>query len=278
MVVGELPSRIGERRTLLITGGAGYLGSESARLAVELGWDVLATQFERKPPYGCPVPLDLRSQRRVADCILFYSPDAIIHTAYRQLEGELQDSVVMATRNVALAASRAGSRLIHISSDLVFDGEKRGRYVETDEPRPVSRYGEAKLAAERTIAGLCPRSLIVRTSLLYGKPGPQEILALRKDVTFYTDEIRTPLRASDLASALLELAESGHTGVLHIAGPDAVSRYEFARLLAAAQGRDPDEILGGTSPPGNSRARNVALNSAQASRLLRTRIRGVSET
>ena len=260
---------------LLVTGGAGYLGSEVARLAEERGWDVLATRLGREPPHGRPVRLDIRDVDEAARVFSGEAPDVVIHTAYRQSDAEVQGAVVEGTRNVARAARRAGARLIHVSTDLVFDGERDGRYAEDDEPRPVSRYGEAKLAAEQLVRELHPDALIIRTSLLYGKPGPQEALALRNDIEFYTDEIRTPARVEEVAAALLELAATDLAGVLHVAGPEAVSRYELARLLAGAQGRDPDEIRGAPGPPG--RARNVALDSTRAAGILRTRLRGAME-
>jgi dTDP-4-dehydrorhamnose reductase len=126
----------------------------------------------------------------------------------------------------------------------------------------VSDYGRAKLEAERLVDGL-----IVRTSLLYGKPGPQEALAARDDVVFHEDEIRCPTHVSDLAAALLELAVLDVTGVLHVAGPDAVSRLELARLLGARDAK------GAPTPPG--RARNVALDSSRAASFLATKIRGI---
>lgn len=260
---------------LLVTGGAGYLGSEVARLAVERGWEVIATRLERTPPYGRVVPLDLRNEDATVRCLVMHRPEAVIHTAYRQADDALWDSVVRASRNIAVASSKTGSRLVHVSTDLVFDGKKEGRYTEADEPKPVSLYGRVKLSAEHSVCEICPQSLIVRTSLLFGKPGLQEALALRRDVEFYTDEIRTPVRVAELAAALLELAQSELEGILHVAGRDAVSRYEFARVLAASQGRDPTEIRGRTSPRG-TRARNVALDSSRAYALLRTPIHGVS--
>lgn len=261
---------------LLVTGAAGYLGSEVARQAVAAGHDVIAGTLHTEPPHGRPLRLELRDDDAVHKELLRHGPQAVIHTAYRQREEALEGDVVRATRNVALAAHRFGARFVHLSTDLVFDGEIEGRYREEHEPRPVSAYGAAKAHAERIVAELHPDALVVRTSLLLGKPGPQEALALRDDVTFFEDEIRTPLHVHDLAAALLELVATDLRGPLHVAGPDAVSRLELARLLAAAQGRDPAEVRGGTAPAG--RARNVALDSGRASTLLRTTLRGVAET
>jgi dTDP-4-dehydrorhamnose reductase len=262
---------------ILVTGGAGYLGSEVARLGVEHGCEVLATRLQRDPPHGRPVRLDIRDENDTARVFLKHGPQVVIHTAYRQADEEVWGAVVKGTHSVALAARRSGARLIHLSTDLVFDGGRAGRYDEDDEPRPVSLYGDAKLAAERIVRENHPEALIVRTSLLYGKPGPQEALALRDDIAFYTDEVRTPARVDEVASALLELAATELDGVLHVAGADAVSRYELARLLAAAQGRDPGEIRGEPTPPGAVRPRNVALDSSRAAGILRVRLRGATE-
>lgn len=239
---------------LLVTGGAGYLGSEVCRLALEAGHDVVATRFRTPPPHGRAVALDVREPFDT-------DVDVLVHTAYVMAD---EDTIVRGTRSVAAAAERAGARLIHLSTDLVFDGE-HAPYAEEDEPIPVSDYGRAKLAAERLLPA---DALVVRTSLLYGRPGgAQEALAAREDVVFHTDEIRTPIHVSDLAAALLELAALDLTGPLHVAGPDAVSRLELARLLGA---RDPK---GAPTPPG--RARDVALDSSHARALLTTRIRGL---
>ena len=239
---------------ILVTGGAGYLGSEVCLQAVDAGHDVLATELRTPAPFGRRLALDLREPFELGDV------DVVVHTAYVQAD---PDMIIRSTRDVAAAADRAHARLIHLSTDLVFDGE-HAPYGEEDEPRPLSAYGQAKLEAERFVHGL-----VVRTSLLYGKPGPQEALAARDDVVFHTDEIRCPTHVSDLAAALLELAALDLTGVLHVAAAEAVSRLELARLLGAREPR------GVPSPPG--RARNVALDSSRAARLLETRLRGIRE-
>jgi dTDP-4-dehydrorhamnose reductase len=256
---------------ILVTGGAGYLGSELAQQAVAAGHDVLATQLRHAAPHGRAIQVDLRDDDAVHRAVLKHGPDVVVHTAYRQAEESLAGDVVRASRNVALAAHRAAARLIHLSTDLVFDGEQGAPYREGDEPRPVSAYGQAKLEAEKLVAELHPEALVVRTSLLYGKAelGPQERLAGTFDAMFYTDEIRCPTIVGELAAALLELALRDEQGILHVAAPDAVSRLELARLLGAAAPR------GTAAPPG--RARDVALDSSEAAKLLRTRLRGIRE-
>jgi dTDP-4-dehydrorhamnose reductase len=262
---------------LLVTGGAGYLGSELCRQASEHGYEVLATQFRSPPPWGQPLQLDVRDAEAVERVLMRHGPDAVVHTAYVQSGPLLEATVVRGSRAVAVAAHRAGARLVQLSTDLVFDGEQGAPYTEASEPRPVGDYGAAKLEAERLVAEAHPQALIVRTSLLYGKPGPQEALALRDGVELYTDEIRCPTRVDDLAAALLELAATDLTGLLHVAAPDAVSRYELGRLLRVAAGADPDGIRGALSPRAG-RARNVALDSSKAAGLLSTSLRGIGRS
>jgi dTDP-4-dehydrorhamnose reductase len=263
---------------LLVTGGAGYLGSEVCRQAVELGHDVVATGLDTEPPHGRAVRLDVRDEDATGDVFLSHGPEVVVHTAYRLSGPEMELTIVRGSRSVALNARRCGARLIHMSTDLVFDGEDGAPYREEAELRPVSPYGAAKARAEELVRVEAPEALLVRTSVLYGKaePGPQETLAF-SDIDFYTDEIRCPTVVSDLASALLELAErSDVSGPLHVAAAEAASRYEFARLLRAAHGLDPETVRGAPSP-GAGRARNVALDSSRAAALLSTRLRGVRE-
>jgi dTDP-4-dehydrorhamnose reductase len=261
---------------LLVTGGAGFLGSEICRQAGERGFEVLATRFRTPPPYGTPVHLDVRDDAAVERVLMRHGPEVVVHTAYVQGGPAMTETIVRGSRAVAAAADRSGARLVHLSSDLVFDGEQGAPYTEKAEPRPVMEYGAAKLEAERLVLQAHPAALLVRTSLLYGKPGgPQEALALRDGAELYTDEIRCPTRVDDLAAALLELAGLGASGPLHVAAPDAVSRHAFARLLRAAAGEDPDGVRGVPSPR-SGRARNVALDSSRAAALLASPLRGVS--
>jgi dTDP-4-dehydrorhamnose reductase len=254
---------------LIVTGGAGYLGSEVCRHALERGWDVLATQLEMPPAHGQAVRLDVRDDDAFERLCLRHGPDVVVHTAYVQTGPDMESTIVRGSNAVACAARRTGARLVHVSTDLVFDGEQGAPYGEESDARPVSAYGAAKLEAERLVLRADPDALVVRTSLLYGKaePGPQERLALRDDIVFFTDEIRCPTRVDELAAAALDLACGEPTGLLHVAGLDAVSRYELARSLRAAQGRDPDNVRGGPSPR-DGRPRNVALDSTRAARIL----------
>ena len=254
---------------LLVTGGCGYLGSEIVRRAHARGLDVVATWWQR-PPEGLPGAwhrVDVRDAAQVAEAA--GGVDAIVHTAYRQ--GGEDEWTTNADGSAAVASAAAGRRLVHLSSDLVFDG-RRGRYAEGDRTAPVGGYGRSKAEAERRVEALHPAATIVRTSLIYGgaAPGAQELLA-REGTRFFVDEIRSPVHAGDLAEAILELLSLDCNGPLHVGGADDVSRYDFAVLLGA----DPSRIEPAHTP--RDRARDVSLDSSRAAGLLSTRIRGVRE-
>ncbi len=252
---------------LCVTGGCGYLGRELVRRAPARGWAVRATWFERRPETpGDWARVDVRDRAAVRTA--FAGVDAVIHTAYRQ-HGDAW--TVNAEGSEVVAQEADGRRLVHLSTDLVFRGD-RWRYREEDEPDPVGEYGRSKAEAERRVAAAHPAATLARTSLLYGgaEPGPQERLA-REHTRFFVDELRSPVHVGDLAEALLELLALDAPGPLHLGGADDVSRFDFAVLLGADAARlEPAQ----TTP---DRAPNVTLDSSRAGALLRTPLRGVYE-
>jgi dTDP-4-dehydrorhamnose reductase len=273
---------------LLVTGGTGYLGSELVRAAAA-GWTVTATHFSSAPLSSGPARaarwrrLDVTDDAAVAALLVDLRPDAVIHTAYRYGGPDAEAVTVGGAVAVARAAAAVGARLVHLSTDAVFDGARDGRYAEQDPARPVTPYGRAKLAAEQGVLAAHPGALVVRTSLLYGgpTPGPHEVAALEaargeRDAVFFTDEVRCPTHVGDLAAALLELVPTGLAGPLHVAGADAVSRYTFARLVAAAAGLPTRRLRAGSiGDSGLVRPANCALDCSRAAGLLATRMRGV---
>jgi dTDP-4-dehydrorhamnose reductase len=241
--------------TLLVTGATGYLGRGLMRGADAAGVS--------------SADADIRDRGSVAALFARLRPTAVIHTAYRQ-----DDRAVTFDGAVNVARAAAGARLVHVSTDVVFDGEKGAPYVEEDEPTPLTGYGRAKADAERAVLAAHPGALVVRTSLLYGgvEPGPQERLAADPDASFFTDEFRCPIQVGDLAAALLELVATDRTGVLHVAGADRLSRAEFAALLAGRPVR-----TASIADSGLVRPRDCALAIDRAQALLRTHLRGARE-
>jgi dTDP-4-dehydrorhamnose reductase len=266
---------------LLVTGGSGHLGGELVRCARAAGWDALGTSYRT----AGPVRLDVRDAVAVEALIADVAPACVVHTAYLQDGPGAWATNVDGSANVAAAAAEHGARLIHVSTDLVFDGRAGRPYTEADEPNPLLEYGRSKAAAEKAVAERHRDAAIVRTSLIYGGAGlsghERRILDVadgRADVAFFTDELRCPVHVSHLADALLALARAAYAGPLHVAGADAVSRYEMACLVAAANGREAAHLRTTTSAGvAPERPRDCRLDCARAYALLGRRLPGIRE-
>ena len=241
--------------TVHVTGATGYLGSELVRLR----------------PDASTERVELRDADAVHALLERVRPETVIHTAYRQEDPSVN---VEGSEHVARAAAAVGARLVHLSSDVVFDGLKGEPYVEDDPLSPVNPYAESKAEAERRVAAAHPEALIVRTSLIVGgaqrsaQPSKHELAATGPG-PWFTNEIRSPIQVTDLARALLELAELEVAGPLHVAGADGVSRAELAELIAGGP------VPTAEAPP--TRPLDCRLDSSRAEALIRTRLRGVRE-
>ncbi|WP_129668053.1 SDR family oxidoreductase [Phytoactinopolyspora endophytica] len=267
---------------ILISGGSGLLGCELARQALAAGNDVTATYLTR-PGQVDGVgwkPLDVRHREDVVALADMLRPDVVINAAYRQADWTTTaDGAV----HVALAASAVGGRLVHVSSDAVFSGAAI-HYDETCVPDPITPYGAAKAAAETAVTAIAPRGVIARTSLIIGDGGSSHesfvhaLAAGRREGVLFTDDVRCPVHVADLAAALLELAASDRAGVHHVAGADAMSRYELGLLVARRDGLDATALSAGhraaTSSPGPL---DVRLDCRATQRHLRTKLRGARE-
>lgn len=274
--------------SLLVTGGAGFLGSEVVRQAVgnlrfAAVWATYFTQPVRTAG-ARPVYLDVTRRELVQQVLTELRPQVVIHTAYNKREEHLDAVTVAGTQHVVEAAVAVGARLVHLSSDLVLDGE-HAPYDESAPPSPIHPYGRAKAAAEAIVRRLAPDAVIVRTSLICGLEPMDaatrwivESLRSGRPITLFTDELRNPVWVSDLAAAVLELALGSFRGVINVAGPQVVNRYEMGLRLADHFRLDAALIRPGLSrESGLIRPRDCRLDTSLARRLLRTRLRSFDE-
>jgi dTDP-4-dehydrorhamnose reductase len=229
---------------VLITGAGGQVGRELVSAFAGTGHEVLG--FDR-------AALDITDRDAVMATIVGSHPDAIVHpaawTAVDACEGDpdrafLTNSV--ATRFVVEGARLVGAPVHYVSTDYVFDGTKPDPYVEWDPVAPASVYGASKLAGERE---LDPGSTIIRTSWVCGQHGAnmvKTILRLSDEnptLSFVDDQVGHPTFADDLARMILRLVVERRSGVFHVTNQGAVSWYEFARAVLAADGADPDRVM-----------------------------------
>jgi dTDP-4-dehydrorhamnose reductase len=245
-------------RRLFVTGGSGFLGRHVVNGPSAEEWEVVAPSS---------AALDLRHAESVLATIRDWRPTAIVHTAYRKDD---RASIVDATRNVAEAAERHHVRLVHVSTDALFAG-RSDPYTEADRPTPVHEYGRHKADAERVVETTCPTAVIVRTSLLYGRHelsghehAVRDVISGRSTTRFFTDEIRSPVLVDDLAASLTELAARRDVrGLLHLGGPDALSRAELAIMTARRHGWEPRKLRFSTiADAGVARPGRVVLDSS----------------
>jgi dTDP-4-dehydrorhamnose reductase len=251
---------------LLLTGASGQLGAYLLREIRQQGEDVIAWSGSRTSSlFGVPLQtVDLTDGDAIVTSFRVANTTAVLHAAAMARIADcwrdpaLADLVnVQATQLLAELAEESKARFVHVSTDLVFDG-KVGRYREDHVPAPLSIYGQTKLAAE-TSALKCPGAAVVRSSLLYGpnlndKPTFFDHLdaSLRagQPLDLFEDEWRTPLSLSAAARSLVALVRSEITGLIHLGGPERMSRLEMGERLA------------GYLHIGNPRIRAISRNEA----------------
>jgi dTDP-4-dehydrorhamnose reductase len=267
---------------VLITGGSGFLGTELVRQAVAAGHETIATFATRQgsAPDVTWHALDLRDHERVEAFVGDVGPRVVINTSSAHADWAV---TAEGPARLAIAAARRDSRFVHVSSDAVFSGAQV-TYGEDSPPDPVSPYGAAKAAAETAVRLVHPDAVIARTSLIIGDRRSEHVRLVHdlatgvRDGVLFTDDIRCPVHVADLAAALLELASGDAHGVHHLAGTDAVSRYELGVLVAGRDGLDADRLPAGrradTALPGPV---DVRLDSRATQRRLHTTLRGARQ-
>lgn len=271
---------------VLVTGGTGLLG---ARLAADLppGVDLHRTWHRTRPEDGAEPAavgvgewhrVDLTDRDTTAAVVLGLRPDVVVHTAYAVADGE--QAIVAASAHVADAAATSGAGLVHLSSDVVFDGE-HAPYAESDPPLPISPYGRHKAEAEARVAAACPGAALVRTSLItWAEPlDPRsawvaDSLRAGDPITLFTDELRCPVRLDDLAAQIWEVAAldpEERTGPWHLVGSEVLSRHALGVCIAAHLGLDPAGITAAQSKDQpQPRPRDLHLTTARADAALAT--------
>jgi dTDP-4-dehydrorhamnose reductase len=245
---------------LLVTGGAGFLGTHLLHRA---GQFTATGTLHRTAATGIPDVTfhvcDLQQPHEVRILLDRVQPETIVHTACSDQGGNLS-AIAPAAGLLALPSAERNIRFIHLSTDQIFDGRAKGQ-------------------AEDFVRSLNPKATIVRTSLLYDlhKPDRQTkrlIQATQTDEHYrlFIDEWRSPIWVENLVEALFELTEKDYAGILHLAGPQVLNRWELGMELLEHFGITPTcNIQQGTiKESGLVRPSNLTLDSSTAQQLLDT--------
>lgn len=221
---------------ILITGAKGQLGQELIA-TLEKDHSIVPTDTHN---------LDITNPEQTKEFITKEKPDWVINSAaYTDVEGCAKDPAkamlinAQGTKNIALSCKEIGAKLVYISSNEVFDGQKSSPYLEKDETNPINPYAVSKLAGERFTQDILGKNFIIaRTSWLYGSASkvnfPNKILnKAREDgeLEVVDDEFATPTYTTDLATWLKELIEKNLLGTFHLVNTGSASRFDWAENI-----------------------------------------------
>jgi len=226
--------------TVVVFGGGGQLGVELCREFERRGWDVI--QFDR-------AQLDITNPQKVEEALANTDPEVVVNAAaYNQVDIAEREPLTayqtnaLAVRNLAVACRQAGARLVHYSTDYVFDGAKGSPYMETDATHPLGAYGVSKLAGELYAQAYLADPLIIRTSGVFGPGGMftprgnfvEVMLRMAKanhPIRVVQDHIASPTYAPAMAARTVDMVGRRMGGVYHLGGGEPISWYDYAKLI-----------------------------------------------
>ena len=237
-------------KRIAVTGGNGLLGSKLLQVA-ESAYRLVSIDLQEEPfllpKNGEYIAADITDQESLFQKLDSFQLNGMIHTAAfthvdacESQKGKAQNVNIVGAENVAKYCAARQIRLIHVSTDYVFDGTA-GPYREEDKPNPVSFYGKTKLEGEIAVQNYLDDFVIARTTVLYGyAPGVRsnfvtwliDQLLRNQPVKIVDSQYGNPTLADDLAQALLILFEKEVKGIYNTVGSDWLSRYEFAQCVA----------------------------------------------
>jgi len=222
---------------ILITGAGGQLGKEACLGFAAKGDEVIAAGRAE---------LDLSAPQAVADAVAAYKADWVINcAAYTQVDkAEEQAEVAFrvnrdGARAVAEGAKQGNSRLLHVSTDFIFAGDRALPYTEADTGTPVSVYGQSKWEGEQAVRSVMPEALIIRTAWVYGAHGNNfvktmlRLMAERDEIRVVDDQVGTPSWTADIVTAMRALVEKELSGTWNFTNEGVTSWFDFAHEIIA---------------------------------------------
>lgn len=268
----------------VVIGGSGQIGGLILRELAGRGHEVTGTYLGH--PVEGLVPFDAANTAEAASWLAAQNPDVVFYPAgFTWVDGceRAPQKARAANLDQPLALARAarvvGARFVLFSTDYVFDG-RNGPYDESAPTSPLNVYGQAKRDAEQAVLdSLGDAALVLRTAWVFGPERQGKNFAYQvvrrlvagEAVVCPTDMQSSPSYGPDVARTACELAAQGVSGIVHVAGPETVSRLDFARAIAQAFGLDPGRITGvpdAELPQGAARPLQGGLLTPRLDRLL----------
>ena len=259
---------------ILITGASGFIGKNLLKKLSPFH-EVTGLFFNNRPGFSNNfIKMDITKKNQVENIIKQIKPDMVFHLAYSRKNSE--KTIIQGSENLVNALDKfsKNSKLIFLSTDCVFSG-KNPPYDEKSTPCPIDEYGTAKFEAEKIVSGF--NAMIVRTSLVYGIKDQDEnlkslLMALKENsfnFRYFTDELRSCVYIDDLTDTLADLINFyDEFKLLHIHGPEILSRYSLAVFLSEIFGFDPLKIpFCRQCESGLARPLDLSFNSLYLSRL-----------
>ncbi len=237
---------------ILLLGGSGILGSEVLRFLNAKGYEYVAPTS---------TDLDIRDNEQLLMFISEIKPSWVINcAAWTNVDGaesslrEARELNSIAVENLGTAASLFGCKVIHISTDYVFDGESSKPYDESSPVKPVNKYGESKLEGENSLLLAAPDSYVIRTSWLYGTSGKNFVKTIagkaikNEEARVVNNQIGSPTSARDLAGAIISIVNNEpKPGIYNYSNEGSCSWFEFAQRIYERVGSNPSLVLPITS-------------------------------
>lgn len=230
---------------ILITGANGQLGTELH--------EILEREFPGQALYTDVQELDLTNAKAVDSYVANNEITHIVNcAAYTAVDRAEEEKMLCAAvntdavKNLAMAADANGAKIIHISTDYVFDGTNHRPYRESDKVNPISQYGTTKRKGETLLLALAPQAIIIRTAWLYSAHGNNFVKTMLRladsqpEIKVVCDQIGTPTFARDLARAVVKVLQSHQwvPGIYHFTDEGAASWYDFAKAIFRIAGKD----------------------------------------
>jgi len=245
---------------VLVIGAKGMLGQDLI--------PVLRTFFPAMEIDGLDIDeIDIREEKETIAKIEALSPKVVINlAAYIDVEGCESDQRkafainAEGMKHVALGALGCGAKVVYLSTDYVFDGQKREPYLESDPPNPINVYGHSKLKGEQYVQTLVKDGLIIRTQWLFGRYGNSFVSSIlrqvkeKKGLSIVDDQIGSPTYTVDLSKAIAHLIQVNAQGVFHAVNGETCSWHTFGRAILRYSGIDGIEVNPISSKELNQRA------------------------